>query len=254
MRAACQSATALVTVAALAGAAGPVASGAEEIAVEVELVLLADSSSSIRGNEFELQVRGYASAFRDPRVIAAILALGGNGIAVTFVQWSATFQQIDAVGWSHVRTPADADAFAHAIETQARRFHGFGTATGAALLHGAGLFDGNGYAGRRRVIDITSDEHSNQGPHPRSVRGPIIGSGITINGLAILDDAFDLKAYFTDSVIGGPYSFVMAVDTYFDFAEAILRKLVREISGQPQAMRPGLRLIANAARTPGGHL
>ncbi len=231
--------TVLLAVAALV----PAPSRAADAEVELELVLLADASSSIRGGEFDLQVGGYANAFRDRGVIDAILGLGGNGIAVTFVQWSATFQQFDTVAWRHVRTRADADDFARAVETQARRFQGFGTATGDAMAYGAGLFDGNGFAGRRRVIDISSDEHSNQGLHPRSVRGAVLDKGITINGLVILDDAFDLAAYFTESVIGGPGAFVMAVDSYRDFAQAIRLKLVREISGEPlAALRPAPRI------------
>jgi len=209
-----------------------------EIGVELELVLLADASSSIRGGEFDLQVGGYANAFRDRQVIDAILALGGGGIAVTFVQWSATFQQFDTVPWRHIQTPADAETFARAVETQARRVVSFGTATGNAMVYGAGLFAGNGFAGRRRIIDISSDEHSNQGPHPSGVRGAILAQGITINGLAILDDSFDLRGYFTDAVIGGPGAFVIAVESYQDFARAIRLKLVREISGQPLSQLP----------------
>ncbi|MGI9464091.1 MAG: DUF1194 domain-containing protein, partial [Aestuariivirgaceae bacterium] len=135
--------------------------------MELELVLSADSSSSIQGPEFDLQVKGYANAFRDPGVIDAIISLGGNGVAVTFVQWSASFQQIDTVPWTHIRTRTDAQAFATAIEKQARRFIGFSTATGAAMEHAAELIDSNDYRGARRVIDISSDEHSNEGAHPR---------------------------------------------------------------------------------------
>lgn len=216
----------------------PVAAPAEDVAVELELVLLADASSSIRGNEFDLQTQGYANAFRDPRVIAAIEELGGIGIAVTYVQWSATFQQTDTVPWMHIRNGADALRFAEAVTTQSRRFHGFGTATGVALQHGAEAIMENRFEGRRKIIDITSDEHSNQGKHPGSVRGEVLAAGITVNGLIILDDKFDLEAYFRASVIGGEDAFVIAVESYADFADAILRKILREITGAPAASLP----------------
>jgi len=206
---------------------------AAETVVELELLLLADASSSIEGDEFDLQINGYANAFRDPQVIAAIEGLGGNGIAVTFVQWSATFQQYDIVPWRRVHDANSAHAFATEIETQARKFVGFGTATGSALAKGSRRFSNNGYKGMRKIIDITSDEHSNIGPHPRAVRNDILAEGITINGLAILDDSFDLETYFREAVIGGPNSFVLAVETYADFAWAIRLKLEREISGTP---------------------
>lgn len=229
-------AVALIMLLGLASGAG---ARAEELPVELELVLLADSSSSIKGGEFDLQINGYSSAFRDPEVIDTIAALGGNGLAVTFVQWSATFQQIDAVAWTHITGRRESEAFGDAIAGQARRFTGFGTATGAALLHGVDLFADNGFAGRRRVIDITSDEHSNQGPHPRNVRDTIVARDITINGLAILDDSFDLEIYFRKNVIGGPGAFALAVDSYDDFAEAIKLKLIREISEDPIAGTTG---------------
>lgn len=204
-----------------------------ETNVELELLLLADTSSSIEGNEFDLQINGYANAFRDPQVIAAIEELGGNGIAVSFVQWSATFQQYDVVPWYRIYDAATAHAFATQVETQARQFIGFGTATGSALAKGNRRFTDNGFQGKRKVIDITSDERSNMGPHPRSVRDNILADGVTINGLAILDDSFDLEGYFREAVIGGPDSFVITAESYNDFVWAIRLKLVREISGAP---------------------
>lgn len=167
----------------IVAALGDTPARAQQIPVELELVLTADASSSIKGGEFDHQVGGYANVFRDDGVIGAMQDLGGNGIAVTFVQWSASFQQIVVVPRMQVRDHAEAEAFAQAIEGQARRFTTFGTATGSAMEHAAGL----------------------------------------------LDDHEDLIAYLTDNVIGGAGSFVMAVGSYADFADAIKRKLIREI-------------------------
>ncbi len=216
---------------------------AQTTVVELELVLAADASSSIRGGEFELQVGGYAAAFRDPGVIAAIERLGGSGMAVTFVHWSASFQQKVVVPWRLIGNSSDAHRFATEIENQARRFTTFGTATGAAMEFAARLINSNTYSGRRRVIDISSDERSNQGPHPIGRREVIVESGITINGLVVLDDEEDLIGYFNDNVIGGKDAFVMAVEDYADFADAIKRKLIREIeaplAGRVPASRAG---------------
>ncbi|MEX0347722.1 MAG: DUF1194 domain-containing protein [Rhizobiaceae bacterium] len=214
---------------------------AQTTAVELELVLAADASSSIRGGEFELQVGGYAAAFRDPGVIAAIERLGGNGMAVTFVHWSASFQQKVVVPWQLIRNSSDAHRFAKDIENQARRFTTFGTATGAAMEFAAERIRSNAYSGRRRVIDISSDERSNQGPHPVGRREAIVESGITINGLVVLDDEEDLIGYFTDNVIGGKDAFVMAVEDYADFADAIKRKLIREIEAPLAGRLPASR-------------
>ena len=61
---------------------------AQNTFVDLELVLAIDVSSSVDEEEYQLQMRGVAAAFRHPDVIAAIEATGGNGIAVAMVQWS----------------------------------------------------------------------------------------------------------------------------------------------------------------------
>ncbi len=229
---------AAVLAASLLGLSAAQNGEAQGIPVELELVLSADSSSSIRGQEFDLQIQGYASAFRDPEVIQAILGLGGGGIAVTFVQWSASFQQIVSVDWTVIRSEADSLAFADAIERQARAFVGFGTATGEAMLQAARLLEANGYEGKRRVIDISSDERSNQGAHPGGVRPKILAAGITVNGLVVQDRGQDMADYFREFVIGGPDAFVLSVSSFRDFSTAIRLKLIREISTAPLAGLP----------------
>jgi hypothetical protein len=56
---------------------------------------------------------------------------------------------------------------------------------------------------------------------------------MTVNALAVLDEEPDLVAHFAEEVIGGPGAFVMTAATYGDFADAILRKLLRELRGAP---------------------
>ena len=209
--------------------------------VDLELVLAIDASSSIVGEEFELQINGYAQAFRDPTVVAAIEALRPNGIAVTLVQWSASFQQFQSVGWRHVRDRASADAFAAAIEAKSRKFVGFGTAIGSAIDYSVGLFGAGGFTGRRQVIDISADERSNMGSHPSYMRKAAADAGITVNGLAVLEGDKTLTDYFRRYVITGTASFVVSVDSYRDIAQAIRRKLLRELSAPIAWQRPGPR-------------
>ena len=204
--------------------------------VDLELVLAVDASSSIAGDEFELQINGYAQAFRDPAVIAAIRALQPDGIAVTLVQWSASFQQYQSVPWQHVRDTESAERFAAAIEANSRRFVGFGTAIGSAISYSVGLFDANGFAGRRRVIDISADERSNMGSHPSYLRKSAVDAGITVNGLAVLEGDDTLPDYFREFVITGTASFVVSVDNYRNIAQAVRRKLLRELAA-PVAWR-----------------
>jgi len=213
-------------------APGPLADAqAERRPVSLALVLALDASSSIDGAQFDLQISGFADAFRHPEVHAAIAAHLPEGIAVTVVQWSASFQQVQTVPWSHIDDRASASAFAAAIETNMRQFTGFGTAIGSAIAYAVGLFETGDYVGRRRVIDVLADERANTGSHPSYTREAARAAGIIINGLAITTSAHDLERYFETHVISGPDAFVMTVDRYDDLAVAIRRKLIRELGG-----------------------
>jgi len=57
--------------------------------------------------------------------------------------------------------------------------------------------------------------------------------GIVINGLAIENEEPGLQSYYRERLQSGPGSFVMAVKGYADFAEAMRRKLLREIDYRP---------------------
>jgi hypothetical protein len=56
-------------------------------------------------------------------------------------------------------------------------------------------------------------------------------AGVTINGLAVLNEEPDLLEHYEAEVIGGPGAFAMSCADYADFADAIARKLFREIRG-----------------------
>ena len=60
-----------------------------------------------------------------------------------------------------------------------------------------------------------------------------------------------MSAYYREQVVGGPGAFLMTVTDYTDFAEAIRRKLVREIGGLNLSSVPAkgdVRLAAGAPR------
>jgi hypothetical protein len=58
-----------------------------------------------------------------------------------------------------------------------------------------------------------------------------VAGGAVVNGLVVLNEEPDLVAHYRAEVIGGPGAFVMECADYADFAEAIGRKLVREMRG-----------------------
>jgi hypothetical protein len=56
---------------------------------------------------------------------------------------------------------------------------------------------------------------------------------MVINGLPILAVEPSLDQYYWTNVVGGPNAFVIAVESYEAFAEAVLKKLIIEVSTGP---------------------
>lgn len=229
---------------------GPVARAQS---VELELVLALDASSSVSRREFDFQAQGLAEAFRHPEVRRAIAALGGGGLAVTVFQWSGPGRQSVAVPWRRIADAAGAQDLAGALAAMPRYVTGGGTAIGPALAFGQDLFAESPFKGARRAIDISGDGRANMGGAPQPVRDRLAAAGVTVNALAILNEERALDRYYAETVIGGPGAFLMTAADYTVFAEAIRRKLAREIAGagmvrrQPGASGQGDRPRAKAA-------
>jgi hypothetical protein len=69
------------------------------------------------------------------------------------------------------------------------------------------------------------------GLSPRRERDRAVSRGLTVNGLAILNERPELGLYYAAHLIGGAGAFVLTAETYEDFAEAMRDKLLHEISG-----------------------
>lgn len=204
-------------------------------AVDLELALLIDVSSSVNDEEFGLQLGGLAAAFRDPRVHDAIRRVARRGIAVAVIQWANTANQRISLDWTLLRGEADAIHLASRIASMPRLDHRGHTAIGAALAFTLEELESNRFVGLRRVIDLSGDGRNNDGRPMSSIREEILERGVTINALAILNELPLLDGYFRKYLIGGAGSFVTTAEDYADFAEAITRKLVREINAAPLA-------------------
>ena len=171
-------------------------------------------------------------------MIAAIRASGDHGIAVCLVQWADNGQQSMALDWTAIHDADSAETFARRLEQTPRLIVGASTSITGALKFAMRQFERNGFEGRRLVIDVSGEGRHTQSTGPAAQRERAVNMGITINGLAILNEDHQLDRYYRDHVIGGTGAFVMTTDSYRDFAEAIVRKLVREISGSPLALLP----------------
>lgn len=224
---------AIMAAAALAFAAvgAPAAAAADGAVrqVDVALVLAMDVSASVNDERFQLQRAGYANAFSDPAVIAAIAAGRQHAIAVTLVEWSGATHQEQVVGWTVIESEETARAFGSAITETPRLFSDV-TAVGEAILFGTRLLINAPFEAERRIIDVSGDGSNNNGRPAPVARDLAVEAGLTINGLPILGNEAGLDNYYRDNVIGGPGAFMIVVKDYRSFAEAVLDKLVREIA------------------------
>ncbi len=207
-----------------------------EAEVDLQLILAIDSSASIDAREFDLQMAGIAAAFRDGEVVEAIRSGRFGRIAVAAIFWAEAGYPIDATPWYVVGDAASAVVFARTIERWPRRVEG-GTGIGSAIFKGVKMIEASGYVSPRQIIDVSGDGRETTMREfritPSLARNMAAGRGITVNGLAILDDEPDLDAYYRHEVIGGPGAFVEIADTIDDFARAMRVKLLREIEHRP---------------------
>ncbi|MER0239968.1 DUF1194 domain-containing protein [Fulvimarina sp. MAC8] len=205
--------------------------------VDVELVLAVDVSWSMNDEEQIIQRNGYAAAFRSQEVQEAIFDGVHGAIAVTYVEWAGEFSQSVIVPWTLLDSKASADAFAYRLATEPpnRRRR---TSISGAVSYGARLFDKNGFIGLKQVIDISGDGPNNQGPIVTTARDQAVAAGIVINGLPLMtSDASlswatidNLDEYYEACVVGGRGSFVIPVNDWPQFAQAVRRKLVLELA------------------------
>jgi len=226
----------------LAGALTALAWGAGKAAaqtrVDVELVIAVDVSLSMDIDEQRLQRDGYVAAFRDPELHRAITAGAYGRIAVIYMEWAGPSSQNVVIPWTLIDSPAAARSFADRLAAQPISRLRL-TSIGAALNFARTLLAESGFAGMRRVVDVSGDGPNNSGPPVASVRDMLVAGGVVINGLPIMlktaspsfFDLTDLDRYYAACVIGGDGSFMVPVKDVAELKSAIRRKLLLEISG-----------------------
>ena len=211
--------------------------------VDLNLVLAIDASGSVDDDRFDLQKRGYAQAFTSQRVLDAIRNGNNQAIAVSMIQWTGPTLQVVMVPWTVIKDRASAETVAAAIVAAPRRIFGGGTSLSGAIDFSVQLISSSPYRATRQVIDISGDGSNNLGRPVEQARDEAAQQGVRINGLPILELERDLDQYFRENVITGPGAFIIPVQNYNAFGEAIMRKLVTEIS-QDQQPEPDSQLAA----------
>ena len=206
-------------------------------AASLALVLAVDVSESVSSGRYALQQEGIARAFETPQLVDAIAAVPG-GIQALVIEWSDPDKIAITVGWTRIVNRKSAAAFAASLRATHRTSSGL-TAIGSAMLAAAAAFDHMPESATHRVIDISGDGMANFGVPPAAARDMLVNRGITINGLAILSEEPWLDEYYKKNVIGGPSSFVAVAKDFESFADAILRKLVKEVASHSTGVNEG---------------
>ncbi|MHA7773667.1 DUF1194 domain-containing protein [Roseibium sp. M-1] len=203
-------------------------------ACSLSLVLAMDGSASVDAREHALQLNGLADAISDPETVAAIEAVGG--IWVTSFEWSGRHQQLLQLGWSYLYDGPSATAAAETLRRAPRGFTEFPTALGYAMAFAAQQMELAPESCSRQVIDVAGDGINNDGFGPETAYRVHDFNEITVNGLVISGPSDIPEKYYRSHVIRGPGAFVEVAASYDDYAEAMKRKLLREIFGNGYAV------------------
>jgi hypothetical protein len=171
-------------------------------------------------------------------VIQAIEQGVHGRIAIAYYEWAGWTTQRVVVPWTVIASRADAERFAAQLTVNPPKSARL-TSVAGALEFGADLFAESSFRGSRRVLDISGDGPNNNGPPVEGIRDAVLKQGITINGLPLMTDRgltnvygiADLDRYYADCVIGGPGAFMVPVNDWSQFPEAVRRKLVLELAG-----------------------
>ena len=191
---------------------------------DLALLLAVDVSGSVSGDEYSIQMNGLARGLRDGIVVDALIEQQAR---VSVVQWSGQNRQRQTIPWTAIRDLRDVEALATRVENDPRVWRNFSTAIGEALMVSAETFASVPDCARK-VIDVSGDGVSNEGPEPISQHAALRAQNITVNAIAIETEAVDLTAYFYENLITGAGAFVMTADGFEDFPVQIKRKLQRE--------------------------
>lgn len=195
-------------------------------ACQTALLLAMDVSNSVDPGEYRLQINGLAAALRDPE-IAEILVQGT--VALSVMQWSGPDKQEISLDWHRMLSAAHVAAFAQQVTALPRAFVLSNTAPAealdVALDHMA-----RAPVCARRIIDVSGDGTPNAGEQALStMQQRAQRAGVTVNGLAIESLGLALTNFYRRSIVTRD-GFVETAQGHRDYARAIRRKILREIS------------------------
>lgn len=202
-------------------------------ACDLALLLALDISGSVDSNEYRIQRDGLALALKDGLVAQALLSANAQ---VAVMQWTGSTRQRITIEWTQINSFADAERLAGEVAVDPRVWRTFSTAIGEAMQAGLQAFEQVDCT--RKIMDISSDGQSNEGPAPERIKDQMRAEGVVVNALVIEGADDDLTGYFWENVITGPGAFVVTANRFEAYPERIREKLIREIVPQFSRISP----------------
>lgn len=196
-------------------------------AVDTAIVFVQDTSSSMTAAEIATARQSYMDALTNFNVLYGITHAPRGRVAAVYVEFNHASRVV--VPWTVIDGPEAAQAFADAIDGAAAHIGQGSTSIARAMELADSLLAALPYEADRMVVDIVGDGVGDGGQIFQ--RASLIARGATINGLPMLiqPDAFDLAAYYTNEVIGGPGAFTMVVTDVSELPVALFRKISLEL-------------------------
>lgn len=201
-------------------------------ACRLALLLAVDVSSSVDAAEDQLQRGGIVSALIAPEVQNAFFA-SDVPVALGIYEWSGRYNQEVLLDWVIINTPADLLAAAETVADSKRSHNDFPTAMGYALGFGAKMLARAPQCDTKK-LDMAGDGQNNEGFGPQAAYREFPFDDVTVNGLVVNGADFEaetgLIAFYEGQVMHGPGAFIVVAQGFDDYARAMRRKLVRELS------------------------
>lgn len=209
---------------------------------DVALLLMIDTSSSVMQGEYELQKNGTIAAITGDEFWSG---MSGTEMAIAIMEWSD--QPWTVVPWTVVRTQEEMIAAVAPYVGWTRKTYGSsgpggygygggaggtyygGTALGYSLQKGVEYMEQCGCS-KRRIIDVSGDGSDNGGTDPRIARDIAAERGITINGLAIVNEEKTLREYYENHIVTPGDGFAVEANDFGVYERVLVRKLLLEVS------------------------
>jgi len=215
-----------LTKLAAALALGAAATTASAVPVDLGLSLVIDVSGSVSTSEYNLQMDGYANAFRSAAVQSNILGGTTGAIGVNVVFFDSSFYSTSLDTFTVLDSVAAINSFADVLDNFLRPGSG-GTVISAGVNRAVSLLTSgsSGLETTNLVIDVSGDGTSTAST-TQAARDAAAAAGITVNGLAIEGSTTSttITDFYSANVVTAD-GFVVTAAGFDDFQRAVEQKL-----------------------------